>query len=93
MPKEAKLFATPSATHPSRPELVGICISGLFLEALPLPRFAKVPKRPRVLRGSGSKVRKRIGKGIEKGVGKMVGKIVGKMVRKMVGKMVGKMAG
>ena len=74
MPKEAKPFVTPSAPHPSRPELVRIRMSGLSLEVPSLPRLAKVPRRPRALRRSGSRVRNRIGKGIEKGGGKIVGK-------------------
>ena len=82
MPKEAKPFVTPSAPHPSRPELVRFRMFGLSLEVPSHPRLAKVPRRPRALRRSGSRVRNRIGKGIEKGGGKMIGKMVGKMVGK-----------
>ena len=93
MPKEAKPFVTPSAPHPSRPELVRIRMSGLSLEILSLPRLAKVPRRPRALRRSGSRVRNRIGKGIEKGVGKRLERWSEKWSEKGVGKMVGKISG
>ena len=74
MLKEAKPFVTPSAPHPSRPELVRFRMSGLSLEVPSLPRLAKVPRRPRALRRSGSRVRNRIGKGIEKGAEKWLEK-------------------
>ena len=94
MPKEAKPFVTPSAPHPSRPELVRIRMSGLSLEVPSLPRLAKVPRRPRALRRSGSRVQKRIGKEIEEGSRKNGRKNgLKKGSEKGVGKMVGKMVG